>query len=83
MNERVDLPGMLLNHLITASVFFHWFMLVDLTMLELILGRISLLIIPISDFDGFISLQYIYMHVSASTPHQCNFNLSVLEFLLK
>ena len=42
--------------MMTASVFFHWFRLVFVSILELVLCRICLLIIPISDLDGLISL---------------------------
>ena len=56
MNECADLLGMSLYHLMTESVFFHWFKLFDATTLELILWRIFLLMMPISDLDGLMSL---------------------------
>ena len=56
MNECVDLFGIRLNHVMTASVFFHWFRLVFVGILELILCRICLLIKLISDLDRLISL---------------------------
>ena len=56
INERSDLSVSSLNQIITESVFFHWFSFVELAILELMRWRICLLIIPISDFDGFISL---------------------------
>ena len=56
INEYDCLFGMLLNHVRTASVLFHWFRLVAAMILELILCRICLLMMPISDFVGLISL---------------------------
>ena len=56
MNECADLLGMSLYHLMTEFVFFHWFKLFDATTLELILWRIFLLMMPISDLDGLMSL---------------------------
>ena len=52
----LDLFRIGLNHVMPASVFFHWFRLVFVRILELILCRICLLIIPISDLDGLIGL---------------------------
>ena len=46
-----------LNHSITEAVFFHWLNLAALMILLLILSRILLLILPISDLVGFISRQ--------------------------
>ena len=46
-----------LNHSITEVEFFHWLKLDALVMLLLILSRISLLILPISDLVGLISRQ--------------------------
>ena len=47
---------MFLNQLIVSEVFFHWFTFVLLSSDLLILSKICLLILPISDFDGLISL---------------------------
>ena len=47
---------MLLNHLEASQVFFHWFTFALLRSDLLILSKISLLILPISDFDGLMSL---------------------------
>ena len=46
-----------LNHSITEAVFFHWLNLAALMILLLILSRILLLILPISDLVGLISRQ--------------------------
>ena len=45
-----------LNQSITDVVFFHWLKLVVLLILLLILSRMSLLILPISDLVGLIIL---------------------------
>ena len=45
---------MALNHSITDAVFFHWLNLDVLVILLLILSRIVLLILPISDLVGLI-----------------------------
>ena len=45
-----------LNQSITDVVFFHWLKLVVLLILLLILSRMSLLILPISDLVGLINL---------------------------
>ena len=47
---------MFLNQLIASEVFFHWFTFVLLSSDLLILSKICLLILPISDFDGLMSL---------------------------
>ena len=39
-----------------SEVFFHWFTFVLLSRDSLIMSKICLLILPISDFDGLISL---------------------------
>ena len=46
-----------LNHSITEEEFFHWLNLDALVILLLILSRVTLLILPISDLVGLISLQ--------------------------
>ena len=56
MNECFALSGIPLYQSITESVFLHWFNLVVATTFLLILSRICLLMIPISDLDGFMSL---------------------------
>ena len=48
---------MALNHSITDAVFFHWLNSDALVILLLILSRIVLLILPISDLLGWISRQ--------------------------
>ena len=55
-NECDGLLGILLNHSMTALVFFHWFRPVAATTLELILCKMISLMAPISDFAGFINL---------------------------
>ena len=47
---------MFLNQLIASEVFFHWFTFVLLSSDLLILSKICILILLISDFDGLISL---------------------------
>ena len=47
---------MFLNQLMASEVFFHWFTFVLFSSDLLILSKICLLILPISDFDGLISL---------------------------
>ena len=54
---RCSLFFMDLNHTITEAVFFHWLNLAALMILLLILSRILLLILPISDLVGLISRQ--------------------------
>ena len=61
MNECDGLSGILLNHSMTALVFFHWFRPVATTTLEFIYCRMILLMTPISDFAGFINL-HIYTY---------------------
>ena len=51
-----DCLFMLLNHLEASEVFFHWFTFALLRSDLLILSKICLLILPISDFDGLMSL---------------------------
>ena len=46
-----------LNQSITEAVFFHWLNLAAVMILLLILSRILLLILPISDLVGLISRQ--------------------------
>ena len=46
-----------LNHSINDAVFFHWLNMDALVILLLILSRIVLLILPISDLVGLISWQ--------------------------
>ena len=46
-----------LNHSITEAEFFHWCNFDTLVILLLILSRISLLTLPISDLVGLISRQ--------------------------
>ena len=48
---------MALNHSINDAVFFHWLNMDALVILLLILSRIVLLILPISDLVGLISWQ--------------------------
>ena len=48
--------GSLLNHLITSSVFFHWFSFVAVLTFVFMFLRICLLILPLSGFVGLISL---------------------------
>ena len=55
-NDDCFLLLMFLNQLIASEVFFHWFTFVLLSSDLLILSKICLLILPISDFDGLISL---------------------------
>ena len=54
MNDCACLLGTFLNHVKTASVFFHWLRLVAATVLAFIHWSISLLTMPISDFVGLI-----------------------------
>ena len=49
--------SIILNHSITKVEFFYWLNLDVLVILLLILSRISLLILPISDLVGLISWQ--------------------------
>lgn len=57
MKLCLSLSSMLLNHFMTDDVFFHWLIFVAATTFLLILSRICLLILPISDLVGLISLQ--------------------------
>ena len=57
MKLCLSLSSILLNHFITDDVFFHWLIFVAVTTFLLILSRICLLILPISDLVGLISLQ--------------------------
>ena len=57
MKLCLSLSSILLNHFITDGVFFHWLIFVAATTFLLILSRICLLILPISDLIGSISLQ--------------------------
>ena len=52
------LPSIALNHSITEAEFFHWLKLDALVMLLLILSRISLLILPISDLVGLSKYKF-------------------------
>ena len=54
---RCCLLFMDLNHLIAEVVLFHWLNLAVLMILLLVLSRILLLILPISDLVGLISRQ--------------------------
>ena len=51
--------GIPLYHSITDAQFFHWFTLTKEFILVLILSIMALLIFKMSDFDGFINLNYI------------------------
>ena len=55
MKLCLSLSSMLLNHFMTDDVFFHWLIFVAATTFLLILSRICLLILPISDLVGLIS----------------------------
>ena len=55
-NDDCFLLLMFLNQLMASEMFFHWFTFVLLSSDLLILSKICLLILPISDFDGLISL---------------------------
>ena len=58
IKHRCCLFLMDLNHSITEAVFFHWLNFVAfVVLLTLILSRILLLILPISDLVGLISRQ--------------------------
>ena len=57
MKLCLSLSLILLNHFITDDVFFHWLIFVATTTFLLILSRICLVILPISDLVGLISLQ--------------------------
>ena len=46
-----------LNQLITAVVFFHWLRLCFFAIVRLMRSRMFLLILPISDLVGLMSLQ--------------------------
>ena len=56
MNSILCFLSALLNHLITSSVFFHWFSSVAALTFVFMISRICLLILPISGFVGLISL---------------------------
>ena len=55
-NDDCFLLLMFLNQLMASEVFFHWFTFVLLSRGLLSLSKIHLLILPISDFDGLISI---------------------------
>ena len=54
-NDGSFLFGMLLNHLIVFALFFHWLTFVFSTNELLILSRIDLLILQISDLEELIN----------------------------
>ena len=54
MNEYEFLLYMLLYHVMTSFVFFHWFRLVVALVCVFMFSRICLLIFPISDFNGLM-----------------------------
>ena len=56
MNACWDLLGIASNHLITFEVLLHRFAFVTLIISSLMLSKMCLLIMPISDFVGFMSL---------------------------
>jgi len=56
MNTCWDLLGTALNHSMTFEVLLHRFAFVTLIISLFMLSKICLLIIPISDFVGFMSL---------------------------
>lgn len=56
MNACWDLLGTALNHSMTFEVLLHRFAFVTLIISLFMLSRICLLIIPISDFVGLMSL---------------------------
>ena len=56
MNACWDLLGTALNHSMTFEVLLHRFAFVTLIISLLMLSKICLLINPISDFVGFMSL---------------------------
>ena len=58
MNECEFLLLMLLYHVMTSFVFFHWFKLVVVLICVFMFSRICLLIFPISDFVGLMSLHF-------------------------
>ena len=55
INEQCGLFSVFLNHLINAKEFFHWLTCIDVISL-FIRSKIVLLTLPISGFDGLISL---------------------------
>ena len=58
MNEWFALFGIFLYQSITDCVLFHWLTFVAAITLRFILSRICLLMMPMSDFDGFMSLDF-------------------------
>ena len=57
INEQfVFFFSIFLNHLITAEEFFHWLTRIEDVVSLFIQSKIVLLTLPISDFDGLISL---------------------------
>ena len=52
---------MFLNQSITVDVSFHWLTLLWLCTAVFILSKITLLILPILDLQGFISRQLLYL----------------------
>ena len=52
-NESFCMSGMLVNQLVISDVVFHWLSFVIFLIVELILSRICLLILPSSLFAGF------------------------------
>ena len=55
INEQFALFSVFLNHLITAKELFHWLTCIDVISV-FIRSKIVLLTLPISGFDGLISL---------------------------
>ena len=56
VNDDCFLLLIFLNQLVASEVFFHWFTFVLLSRELLILSKICLLVLPVSNFDGLISL---------------------------
>ena len=56
INEQFGLFSIFLNHSINGEEFFHWWTCIYDVIFLLIQSRIFLLILPISDLDGLISL---------------------------
>ena len=67
-NDDAFLFGILLNHLIVFALFFHWLSFPFSTNALLILSRIDLLILPISDLEGLNHL------VQSSIFQECKTN---------
>ena len=54
VNECFCMSGMLVNHLVTSDVLFHWLSFVVFLIFDLILSRICLLTFPSSLFVRFM-----------------------------